>query len=411
MSLKILISAYACSPNSGSEPGMAWNFISELSKHNEIHVITELNSFKSQIEIYLKNNSNFSGNIKFFYVPLNFNFFYHLFPPTFYFFYKSWQKKVYFLSIELDKKYNYDIIHQLNMVGYREPGYLWKINKPFVWGPIGGLVNISNKLLYTLDIKSFLYFSFKNIFNSFQRSFSKRVLSAAKRENSIIISATRENQRLISKYWNKKSELLCEVGAIKFDFKFHPKKRLNNEPLKIIWSAHHFPGKNLNLLLNSLKYLSINYELHILGEGKMTKSWKSLSIKLNIYKRCFWHGWLKREDALNVMKSGHIFCITSISELTATVTLESLSLGLPIVCIDHCGFADIVDNSCGIKVPIDNSIVMRKNFASSIEYLHNNESHRLKLANGAILKSKEYLWSDKITFLHSIYSSLLRKSN
>jgi hypothetical protein len=181
-------------------------------------------------------------------------------------------KKVYTLSLKLDKEYNYDIIHQLNMVGFREPGYLWKINKPFVWGPIGGLVNISNKLLFTLDFNSFLYFLFKNIFNSFQRSFSNRVLSAAKRENSILISATKENQRLISKYWNRNSELLCEVGSIKSDFNFSPNKRFNNEPLKIIWSAHHFPGKNLTLLLNSLKYLSINYELHILGDGKNDKN-------------------------------------------------------------------------------------------------------------------------------------------
>jgi hypothetical protein len=93
MAHKILISAYACSPYSGSEPGMAWNFISELSKHNEIHVITELNSNKNQIEKYLKNNSNFSNNIQFFYVPIYFNIFYHLFPPLFYIFYKSWQKK------------------------------------------------------------------------------------------------------------------------------------------------------------------------------------------------------------------------------------------------------------------------------------------------------------------------------
>jgi hypothetical protein len=26
----------------------------------------------------------------------------------------------------------------LNMIGYREPGYLWKLNVPFVWGPMGG---------------------------------------------------------------------------------------------------------------------------------------------------------------------------------------------------------------------------------------------------------------------------------
>ena len=32
------------------------------------------------------------------------------------------------------------MLHQLNMIGFREPGYLWKLSKetdiPFVWGPV-----------------------------------------------------------------------------------------------------------------------------------------------------------------------------------------------------------------------------------------------------------------------------------
>lgn len=39
--LKILINAYACSPNMGSEPGMAWNWVSNLAKFCELYVITE----------------------------------------------------------------------------------------------------------------------------------------------------------------------------------------------------------------------------------------------------------------------------------------------------------------------------------------------------------------------------------
>jgi hypothetical protein len=38
--LKLLISAYACGPNRGSEPGMGWNFVIGLGKFHEVHVIT-----------------------------------------------------------------------------------------------------------------------------------------------------------------------------------------------------------------------------------------------------------------------------------------------------------------------------------------------------------------------------------
>ena len=34
--LKVLLSAYACHPNRGSEPGVGWNWLKELSKDNEV---------------------------------------------------------------------------------------------------------------------------------------------------------------------------------------------------------------------------------------------------------------------------------------------------------------------------------------------------------------------------------------
>ena len=39
--LSLLINAYACSPNMGSEPGMAWNWCANLANYCELHIITE----------------------------------------------------------------------------------------------------------------------------------------------------------------------------------------------------------------------------------------------------------------------------------------------------------------------------------------------------------------------------------
>ena len=47
--MKILINAYACSPNMGSEPGMAWNWCVNLAKHCELYIITE-GEFRDKIE-------------------------------------------------------------------------------------------------------------------------------------------------------------------------------------------------------------------------------------------------------------------------------------------------------------------------------------------------------------------------
>jgi hypothetical protein len=51
--LKVLISAYACSPYKGSEPGVGWGFVAALAEHHDLWVIVEEEKFRTDIERYL----------------------------------------------------------------------------------------------------------------------------------------------------------------------------------------------------------------------------------------------------------------------------------------------------------------------------------------------------------------------
>ena len=56
MKFKILLSAYACEPNKGSEPQVGWKWATTLSKlGHEVYVITRRNN-KTNIENYLAKN-------------------------------------------------------------------------------------------------------------------------------------------------------------------------------------------------------------------------------------------------------------------------------------------------------------------------------------------------------------------
>jgi len=51
---KILLSAYACEPNKGSESAVGWDWALNLTRNNcEVYVVTRLNN-KRNIENYLK---------------------------------------------------------------------------------------------------------------------------------------------------------------------------------------------------------------------------------------------------------------------------------------------------------------------------------------------------------------------
>lgn len=407
---KILVSAYACSPGRGSEPGMGWNFVFGLSKYHQVHVITEEVKFKQPIINYLEKNPELSENLKFFFIRKKRNrFLRKIWPPSYYWYYRQWQKQAWQLSKELDLKENFDLIHQLNMVGYREPGYLWRIGKPFVWGPIGGLENSPWRFLPSLGLRGMMFFSLRNIINALQRRLLIRPKMATKRKDSILIAATENNALLIKKHWHKDPIVINEVGH-ESDIDFPPAERNDtNEPLKIIWSGLHIPRKNLTLLLRSLTKVSFKWECHILGAGEMTSKWQRYSAQCGTDHACKWHGWLDRDKAIEIIKKGHVFCITSISDLTSTVTLEALSFGLPIVCLDHCGFSNVVTDQCGIKIPITTPSQASKDFAIALDRLNSDERYRQKLSAGALRRAKEFSWDKKIGKLNEIYTSLVEK--
>jgi glycosyltransferase involved in cell wall biosynthesis len=409
--LKILISAYACSPNQGSEPGMGWNFVHGLSQYHEVHVISEKRKWEIPVCTFLNENPSLNKNLIFYFIDKKRNkWLRKIWPPSYYWFYKIWQKEAYHLAMALDEKENFDLIHQLNMVGYREPGFLWKMEKPYVWGPIGGLENSPWNFLPKLGFKGMIYYGSRNVLNSWQRNFSSRPRFAANKKNNMLIAATPGNARLIQKIWHKNSEILCEVGQEAIATVV-ASTRTPTEPLKIVWSGQHTPGKNLPLLLEALTNISFPFELNILGNGPMTKKWRQSSRNLKIESQCTWYGWLERKTAIKIMKLGHVFCITSIKDLTSTVTLEALSYGLPIICLDHCGFAHVVTDKCGIRIPVVSPANAMFNFTEALTKLYNDEELRQQLSHGALQRAMDFSWDRKIEDLNRIYSALLIQKN
>lgn len=406
--LKILLSAYACSPYKGSEAGVGWNFIKNISGHHIVHVITEEIEFKRDIEKYLAENPGMN-KVTFHYIPRKIEYFSRVFPPFFYLFYNNWQKRAFKLALKLEENENFDIIHQLNFVGFREPGYLWKINKPFVWGPVGGMDNTALKLLFNLDLQSFLYYFLRNIMNKLQIMLLLRPKEAANRPNNLLIAATPQTQAYIKKYWNCNSIVMPEVGQEERKI-VSLVKRNPGETLQIIWSGQHTSGKALNILLKSLAKLprEIDWSLVVLGDGKKTSSWKRLAKKLNLDHKVTWAGWLPKAIAHEKMMGAHLICITSLKDLTSTVVLEGLSFGLPVVCIDHLGFANVVNDQCGIKIPVLMPDQLTLAFAQAISNLYFNEDLRYKLAQGAASRARDFSWSGKTEHLNQIYNSLLK---
>jgi glycosyltransferase involved in cell wall biosynthesis len=409
--LKILVSCYACSPYRGSEPGMGWNFVEHLAKFHELHVITEKEKWESDIEKELDLRPELKENLKFYFIKKERNrWLRKIWPPSYYWYYKKWQKKTFNFAKKLHLKEKFDFVHQLNMVGFREPGYLWKLDIPFVWGPIGGMENTPYRMLPSMGLYGLWYYGMRNVINLYHMNFLTRSQKAAHRKTSVLIAATPHNSKKIKQFWKKDSIVIPEVGTITKDFNsLNITNRLEEDPIKIIWSGQHTPGKALNLLLIGLSLLKkdVKYKLDVLGKGSQYNKWENLGKKKKLNNNITWHGWLERKESFDVMKSGHVLVITSLKDLTSTVTLEALSLGLPIICLDHCGFSYVVNETCGIKIPLESPQQVIKDLAKAIEFLYDNENIRMKYAEGALNRAKDFSWEEKVIQLNEIYRKLI----
>lgn len=408
--LKVLVSAYTCSPYRGSEFAVGWGFISALAPYHELWVITEEEKCRKDIEQYLAESPGKLPNVRFYYLRKRRNRKLRKFwPPSYYWYYREWHKQAFILAKELHSQFNFDLVHQLTMVGFREPGYLWRLGIPFVWGPVGGMGFFPWRFLGVVGAYGAFYYLGYNFFNFFQMRYLVRPRAAAQAAgDSGLILATKEHQERAAYYWGISGRQMAEVGLPRAPRSVITERK-EGEPLRIIWTGLHIPRKALNLGLLALARLpeGVAWELQILGEGPLTVKWKKMAERLGIGDNCRFLGWMEREKALDIMENGHLLLITSLRDLTSTVTVEALALGLPIVCLDHCGFADVVDEQCGLKVPVTKPSHVVGEIAGALERLAVDEPLRRKLALGALARASEFDWKKKAMVIDRVYRGKL----
>lgn len=384
---------------------MGWGFVNELSKHHELTVFVEAEKFQNDIERWLLDHKNHS-KINFIFVQKKRNrLLRKIWPPSYYRYYREWHLKVLKIAKQLISTDKYDVCHQLTMCGFREPGFLSQLEIPFVWGPMGSMGYFPSKFLLHVGLKGFFYHAAYNIYNFCHMNFLPRPKYAAKKAGIGLLAATSENRDLIRRLWHCKSTVITEIGIPNLEEKISLKRRVSGQPIKIVWSGLHISRKALNLAIAAVAKLpeDLGWELHILGSGELTSDWRQYAKRMKVADRCFFHGMVSRADALDVMLSCHISLITSLRDLTSAVTIESLTLGLPVICLDHCGFSDVIDKSCGVPVAVTSFDETVNEIANAITSLASDEKLRQKLAENAIIKSKMYSWDKKVAVLNEIY--------
>jgi glycosyltransferase involved in cell wall biosynthesis len=305
--------------------------------------------------------------------------------------YHAWQKAAYRAARQLHAERPFDLAHHLNITGFREPGYLWRLPIPFVWGPVGGAADVPAAFLPLMGRSERLFYRLRNASNAVQKRIAWRCRGAARNASHVWTIGDADRQ-LVQERWGRPAEPMIETGTTPRRGVV-PKQFDPSRPLRIAWSGQHIGRKALPILLHAL--IGLPVELVVLGDGPESSRWKALADRLGLGTSVRWTGRLPHEQALAEVARADVFVLTSVQEGTPHVVLEALSLGLPVVCHDACGMGAAVTAACGIKVPMRDPDASIRGVRQAISRFAAEPSLLARLSEEAVRRAEELSWDEK----------------
>jgi len=238
----------------------------------------------------------------------------------------------------------------------------------------------------------------------------KSTRRAARAASHIFVNAE-DNRALVTDRWGYPSHVMLDTGAPPAPGE--PRRYDGNRPLRIVWSGLHVGRKAMPLLLKALARIKSEFpgenrfELKVLGGGPQTEAWQSLAREFGLESCTRWTGQISRDKALAEMRDADVFAFTSLQEGTSSVVMEALALGLPVICHDACGMGVAVNESCGIKVPLQTPAVSIEGFARAIGSLIRDPQRLERLSAGALARADQLSWDRKVDQIAAVYEDVL----
>ena len=408
---KILISAYACEPDKGSEPEVGWQWALQLARFNHVWVLTRTNN-KTHIEAS-KATERYQ-NLHFIYCDL----------PKYISWWKKGQRGVHLYYVlwqifatvngyKLHRKIKFDFCHHLTFSPFYQPPFLSLLPIPFIWGPLGGGEKLPFKFLRIFQKKYIAREVIRILIKKL--ALVNPVVIYAMVKSKIIISSTHETYKAIPKIFRNKVVKEMQIGMSQEDIAKVINKE-NDEFTLITAGRQNYWKAHILIIQAFAQFLKKNHcvaRLKIIGRGSENFRLKSAVKELGIENSVVFIPFLpKRSDVLLAFSQADVFIYSSLLECAGYVVLEALSQGTPVICLNLPGPGEIVNGTCGITVSCDCPTNTIKNISNAIEKLYYNEQLLDKMTKSAPVRVKsKYYWPTKGERLQSYLIETFCKKN
>ncbi len=405
--MRVLLSAYACDPERGSEPAFGWNWAWHLAElGHEVWVLTRPNGQKA-IEQVLASQPMLNLHFVYF-EQSSWSQRYFKGRSVVFTRYFEWQKQAYSVALRLDKEEEFDLVHHVTLGSITGGTWLWRLNKPLIFGPVGGghIAPPAFKKYFgnqwewfTETVRSF---AVQRVV-PFNPS-SRRTVSRA----DLVLVTNSETFDLAQQLGARRVEFFFDTGLPQDYFPQEVPTRSTSQELRVLWVGSVNPRKALPLSLEALGRVNplIPFRLTILGSGRLSKYISSWVKEFDIEGKVDYRGRVPWAEVKNAYLDSDVFLFTSLRDSFGSQLLEAMSQGLPVITLAHQGAQDFVPAGAGIKVPVTNPTETVNAIAQAVEYMFKNPQERLEMGRIGYEFAKDQTWKQKALEMNKYYEEL-----
>lgn len=404
--MRVLLSAYACRPNAGSEPGVGWNWATHLAARGiEVHVLVARRN-QEAIEAGLRATP--IPNLHFTYVSVPFGWV----KKSEALHYACWQFAALKRARRLATEFQFHLAHHVTYASVHVPSQLWRLGIPVVFGPVGGGQTAPKTMLS--------YFGAEKVRERLRSTVTEALRFSPLHRHwltymSLVLAANRDTVDLVRTLGCKHVSLMCDTAIPDGYFAGCPrnfeerKLKDGNGGLKLLWVGRMLKRKALPLALDALKEARTNVTLTIAGDGIDPKTVHRMIRDRNLQQRVFWKGRRLTFEELRTAYAAHdAMLFTSLRDSFGSQVLEAIAMGLPIISLDLHGVHDFVPESASLKVPVGSPSETVRNLARAIEqYASFLISTKNQMSAAAWAFAKTFSWAARAELTERLYEQVL----
>jgi glycosyltransferase involved in cell wall biosynthesis len=347
--MKVLLSAYACEPDKGSEPGVGWNLARALAAHCDVWVLTR-QSNRIAIERELVEHPVPRLRFAYFDLPRSLRF-WKVGQRGVRLYYFLWQVGALAVARRLHRAVGFDLVHHVTFVKFWTPSFLPLLGIPFIWGPVGGADVTPWRFLPSLGVRGCLYELAR--FAAVAAADLDPLLRMTARRSALALATTPATAARLSRMGARRVEQMPEVALTERErAAFGPPRQTSATVIRILSIGRLLPFKGIHLALRAFARAGLaDAEYWLVGDGPDRRRLERLARRLAIDSRVQLLGSVPRAEALELLKRCDLVLHTSLHESGGWVCVEAMAAGKPVICLDLAGPATQVTSSTGLRIP------------------------------------------------------------